>query len=229
MLFGSSYWFVIAYIGLYILSPVLNAFVEKSSPKQLSTVIISFFAAEFIYGWVINSESFARGYSIVSFIGLYLLARYLRLYPTKVFSKCPQLDFVLYLILAIIPATISFIGINIEWIQSHMLFYSSPFAVAGSTFLFICFTKIKLKNTIINWIAFSTFSAYLIHLHPIVIPHFTELMRNLSGRFSPLSYSCIVVLLAFTFIVICTVIDQIRIYSWNLIFANHFRLINKQS
>lgn len=38
----SMYWFVWAYILLYIFSPVLNAFVKNSSKKEMSTFLISY-------------------------------------------------------------------------------------------------------------------------------------------------------------------------------------------
>ena len=38
-----DYWFVKAYLMLYILSPVLNAFVERASREQLLQVLLLFF------------------------------------------------------------------------------------------------------------------------------------------------------------------------------------------
>ena len=110
--FGSYYWFIISYIGLYVLSPILNSFIKTSSAKLYITVLICFFATEFIYGWIIASDSYSDGYSIISFIGLYLLANFIRLHSKKLLNIKPLYYVVLYLIMTLIPAIISFIGIT---------------------------------------------------------------------------------------------------------------------
>ena len=79
---GATNWFILSYIGLYILSPVLNKFCETSSKVQFRSVLISFFLFQTLYGWPGAAKYFAGGYSAISFIGLYLLARYIRLYGT---------------------------------------------------------------------------------------------------------------------------------------------------
>ena len=82
-------WFIKAYILLYILAPVLNAFIEKASQKDFRNVLIAFFTFEFIYGWIFSgsTQHIQSGYSTISFIGLYLLARYVRLYQPRISLK----------------------------------------------------------------------------------------------------------------------------------------------
>ena len=50
--FGSPYWFVMSYLILYAISPILNAFIESSTPRIFASVLIVFFLLEFIYGWI---------------------------------------------------------------------------------------------------------------------------------------------------------------------------------
>ena len=82
-------WFIKAYILLYILAPVLNAFIEKVSQKDFRNALIAFFTFEFIYGWIFSgsTQHIQRGYSTISFIGLYLLSRYVRLYQPRISLK----------------------------------------------------------------------------------------------------------------------------------------------
>ena len=72
------FWFVKAYLLLYFLSPVLNSFSDLPRNKQ-SLILIGFFLFQTIYGWCYPAVVwFNEGYSAISFIGLYLLAQYLR-------------------------------------------------------------------------------------------------------------------------------------------------------
>lgn len=73
-------WFIKAYIGLYILSPILNAYLESKSKREIEYMLIAFFSFQTIYGCSDAAPFIQNGYSTFSFIGLYILARYLRLY-----------------------------------------------------------------------------------------------------------------------------------------------------
>lgn len=75
-------WFIRAYLGLYVLSPILNTFLERCTKRQLEGVLIAFYTFQTFYGFIGNVDFFCSGYSTFSFIGLYLLSRYLRLYST---------------------------------------------------------------------------------------------------------------------------------------------------
>lgn len=78
-------WFIKAYLGLYIIAPVLNAFVNNTEKMAFQKVLLSFFIFQTAYSWISDGAVFFEGgYSTMSFIGLYLLARYVKLHQ---FSK----------------------------------------------------------------------------------------------------------------------------------------------
>ncbi len=81
-------WFIKAYLVLYILSPVLNAFVESASRRVFRNTLLFYFVFQTIYGWYFEDSTtfFQGGYSPLSFIGFYLLMRYIRLYDEKLKS-----------------------------------------------------------------------------------------------------------------------------------------------
>ncbi len=74
-------WFVKAYLFLFALSPVLNAYCANTDPSQQKSVLITFFVLQTVFGCFTMSATFIKaGFSTLSFIGLYLLARYVSLY-----------------------------------------------------------------------------------------------------------------------------------------------------
>lgn len=79
-------WFIRAYVGLYIIAPILNVFIEYSSKRQMEITLVSFYLFQTIYGWIGISNFIVNGYSTFSFIGLYLLVRYLRMYGMRYFE-----------------------------------------------------------------------------------------------------------------------------------------------
>lgn len=80
LLLTDTYWFVKAYILLYILAPVINSFIENSSTNHIRNVLLLFFAFQTIFCFISDGVTFfENGYSTISFIGLYLLARYTKM------------------------------------------------------------------------------------------------------------------------------------------------------
>lgn len=81
MCFGEkTHWFIKSYIALYILAPVLNLFIEHASKTLYRNTLIVFFAFQTVYGWTGWAEFTVMGWSVYSFIGLYLGAQYVRRY-----------------------------------------------------------------------------------------------------------------------------------------------------
>ena len=148
--FGAAYWFVPSYLLLYILSPILNSFVENSTRIQLLTVLLSFFLIEFCLGWFTDTENFAGGYTTLCFVGLYLLARYIRKY-SKVLIHFSVLSYLsIYLLLTIIPSVIALVCLRYLGNTLGAVRYCTPFVVGASLFFILAFNRIEFKSRIIN-------------------------------------------------------------------------------
>lgn len=86
-------WFIMCYFALYLLSPLMNAFLEKASKRQLEIFLVIFYIFQTIWGWPFGGADFVKsGYSPFSFIGLYILARYLHLYGNKLLQGGGDMD-----------------------------------------------------------------------------------------------------------------------------------------
>ena len=173
---GSSYWFVPAYLLLYCIAPALNSFVDSSSPKEIRLFLISFFFIEFTYGFLFaDMIRFGYGYSAISFIGLYVLGRYVRLYPPKVCQLSLSYDFLIILGLTVLStffATV-FIQLGNNKLAPQATFIN-PLVIIASVYWLIAFSKMKFQSKVINWMGKSCFAIYLIHCHPLVFPVYTD-------------------------------------------------------
>lgn len=213
--FGKTFWFVPAYLILYALSPVLNSFIDNASAKQHLSVLISFFSLEFAYGWIITGDGagFGAGYSAISFVGLYLLARFLKSHCPKVTKLKTYNYFLLYFLTVLFPIGLYFFtGYDFGIIN-----YSSPFVISGAVFLLLGFSKMKIKSKIVNTLAYSSFSIYLIHVHPLVLPHFVEMMKTTYCMLGGGLYIIFVLVFSCVFGLSCVALDKLRILSWNWI------------
>lgn len=216
---GYPYWFVTSYLILYVTSPILNIFIEKATRKMYFTVLMAFFILEFSIAWI-GGTDFNNGYSFTSFIGLYLLARFIRIYPIKITQKRGSFDICLYFLMTLIPILLFYITKR----SLNMISYASPFVVLASLFFFLAFSKLKFQSKLINYLACSSFSIYLVHQHPFIKPYFIELMNNMYNYLGGALYIVFVVLFAVIFGLACIMVDKIRIVTWNFLYH---RIFNK--
>ena len=223
LLLGKGYWFVVAYLILYALAPVLNAFIEHVDQKTFRNVLISWLIVEFLYGYLLDTGHFAFGFSPLFFIGLYLLARYARLYPGKLFSLPKWADFSIYAGLILISATLFWFGYKWFGMGFHLNHSDSPLIIAASLFFLLGFSKMHFQSKAINWLAASAFAIYLIHQHPLVDSWYRQLFDTFADRlpigvFYPTAL-CAILSIA----LICILIDKPRVFLWRMINKKQLR------
>lgn len=208
--FGIAYWFIPSYIILYIVSPVLNQFVDHASKRSFTIFIIAFFIAEMIYGYSSTIGNYNEGHHAMHFIGIYMLARYIRLYPNKLTSLNKHQNFLIYLLFTFIAAGLYFVNAKMKY-----LLCISPYIIISSVYFFLTFTKMNFQNKAINWMATSIFSIYIVHLNVLISPLYKQIMLNAYNTMNGLLF------LGYAFIVIlliglgCILVDKFRIVVWN--------------
>lgn len=209
-------WFIKAYLLLYILSPVLNAFVHSASRTQFKSLLIAFYLFQFTYGWVFSSStSFIQdGYSTISFIGLYLLARYLRLYRPTFTNLKWSTDLIVVLSLVVGTTILYFISPEVG---NRFLNYISPTTILISIFSILAFTKFSINSKFVNWCAGSSFAVFLLHTNPNIIWHFQAMCVRLHSYLSPLYYWGGLVVILLIIFMLAIVLDQFRILVWKKI------------
>ena len=224
----NNLWFIKSYIVLYIFAPILNTFVEKADKRHMKLFLIAFFILQTIHGFIYASNWFSKGYSPLSFMGLYLLARYIRLYPNR-YTQCSKFcDLGIYLLLTLITTLLSMLLTVAGNKSGEKLYsYTSPLVIVSAVYFFLFFTKFTFKSKIVNWIALSSLAAYLVQCDT----HFFEpiYLKTISDWFNTQSTGIFLIYTASWIILIFAgsiLVDKIRILIWNKLIVK-FIFINK--
>jgi len=209
-------WFVGAYIVLYIISPILNSFVLNTNRKTFRTVLVAFFIIQTIYGFSSRWEFFCSGYSPLSFAGLYLLSRYIRIYSCKCFSFNKWCDISIFLCSTLFTSLASMILVGHAGQDAWLLYeYLSPTVIVGSVYFFLFFSKISFHSSFINWIAGSAFAVYLFHCDPLIFnEYYLATIRTYYINNSSLLFIFHTGILIITMFGLSIIIDRIRQYTW---------------
>lgn len=216
---STTNWFVIAYLGLLILSPVLNSFVSNCTQRQLQVFLITFFVYQTWMGWFPSLpyyEDFRGGYSILSFVGIYLLSRYFRLYGIP--SWINRYAILLYFILSIIIAGAAYINIRFSLPLTYVVYkYNNPIVLLSSVCLFSFFLNLQIsKINMINHFAKSSLSVILLHepqpFHGYIKTVFLALRDGTGGGMIAKWIFYIVAIY-----LLCVLVDQLRLLTYQMV------------
>lgn len=215
---GITYWFIPAYVILYILSPFLNSFLDNAPKNTLGVLIVAYFVAQLVYGRFGDQGHFHAGYSALSFVGLYLAAGYLKRYPFRASSLSSGVDFCIYGFLTLATSLLGFfIGGSILTGSHSVLAYNNPLIILSTFFFFLGFSKLRIQSKAINWIASSAFAIYLIHMNHLVKIDYRMLMSDLYHNNSPIIGALMIFVAVILVGAFCVLVDKIRVFTWQQI------------
>lgn len=219
---GYDDWFVSAYILLLFLAPILNDYIESQSPKGLWRFVWLFVGFQIIFSWLIPIYTqFSYGYSVLSFIGLYITGASIRKSPEYITQKIKR-PTLWYLEITISIGVIMFLTARyctIEHLKVKILSlfgaYNGLFVYISSVMLFLAFSRLRFQSKFINFVASSTFAVYLFHMHPLMRCYYSGICSYLYYNYGLISYLILISGFILIFFVISVVIDLIRRWLWN--------------
>lgn len=213
-------WFPWAYLVLMVLSPIINAFVEKCNVHQLGKYIIVFYLLSTIGGYILGCRDFLTGMSGLSLVGIYLTGAYLRRSNIKLLRMPAWMNIAVYISLGI-ALLLANIALMLGGIKSSPYGYLNPIVIVMAVYLFLAFVRMDIgSNAIINSVAASAFAVYLFHCHPAIgdwISNGWITINKSCGAYLSIPVALASFIAIFLF---CFVVDRLRIYSFT-------RLTNK--
>jgi len=196
---ATKWWFMSAYIGLYVISPLLNKACEHLTKLQLAGVIILMMylqATFFPFGYSFFS---ADGLHLYSLVVIYLIARFCRLY--KIEFPRPLFTYI-FISLFIFICMNFLIQIDEQGWGWRLLANSNPLAIINGIAMFYAFKNLKIQSNLINKIAPLVLAVYLIHDEKYSGRYLYTAMRSINERIdSPIEILLIILAIsAFIFI-----------------------------
>lgn len=151
------YWFIMVYMALMIVAPLLNEGIRHLPLRSLSFLVLTLFLFNCYGCWYGNNYVSFNGYTIMQAIFLYILAAWLRLISGRT-ERVPRLVWLA-----------SFVGLTaldcvIGYFTrfSELFDYNAPLVVLASVSLFLYFSRISFRNGVVNAIATASFGCYLL-------------------------------------------------------------------
>lgn len=226
----NAYWFIPAYLGLYLFAPVLNAFSDKATNKELFIWIGLFLLFQTLDLLPYSQRFTGSGYNIISFCGLYMMGRLLKrgvLVTLKCFNRRYKLIIWIVgvtLILAIAAYFLYLItgrdGGGLQSFPLSPLAYNNPLVIFQSALIFMLFMTFNFKSRFINWCAVSALAIYLLHMHPNLKQLYYGYSRELYSL-DVINHYLRVILLMISVAIVAIPVDKLRMhlfdksYNWS--------------
>lgn len=203
----NQYWFISAYIILYILSPYLNKALNALTRRELKclclilVLVFSILPTVLIFEPVQSLFDAKNGKGILWFVTIYVLTFYLKRYGSKLLKIK---NHVLYL--AALGSVLLLIGSNVvlKWVSNlfgmggdgaaRLYFDSSAFVALISFILFILTLKQKQTSKGKFWsgLAQGSLAVYLIHEQPAVKQALWSAVRERMERNPALAFPIVI-------------------------------------
>lgn len=213
-LFRGVWWFITAYVALYLLSPLLNTAIDSFSKQKFLFVIISLTIINIVSGFLFSASPMGanRGFSLISFIHIYLLAQYIKKHIRL--DKLEKYSIAVYVASSLLIFLLAILSISISSNSgiAKTFAYNNPIVLISAISLFFSFKQFKLKNNLINSISPYVLGVYLFHDHPLMRKYLIEHLYTLSLHPSP--YIHFLSLFFFTLLIFLAgfIVDKIRAY-----------------
>ncbi|MBQ6381814.1 MAG: acyltransferase [Clostridia bacterium] len=209
------WWFASTYFVLFLLHPFINKLLLQLNKRSFQTLICLL-----VFMWIIIPTFLFSSYqsnSLLTFITIYCIAGYIRLYGLSPALKTKHFFFVFCFSCLIIYASniaIRLLSNTFSFFEGKEYFFYEmnklPLLIAACS-LFMMFSRINLSyNKTINLLARASFGVYLIHDYPSVRDFlWLDLFKNNSYARTCLliPYSIGVAILVY---ITCSLIDLLR-------------------
>ena len=163
---SSTNWFVISYVCLLLFSEMINNYIENNSKRGIGMFLTCFFAYQTWFGWfpaLPHFDVFQGGYSFVSFVFIYVLARYMRIYGIPAFMLKYNLP--MYIAISLLLGFSAYLSVSYSIPVTDYIFkYNNPLVILSAACFFFSFYKWHVPSLrCVNYFASSTLSVLLIH------------------------------------------------------------------
>ncbi len=191
---SEHYWFVTAYVIMYVFAPIMNAAVDTLSRKQLKWSIFGLLV------WFCFIKSFVPvmfatdrfGYDFGWFLSLYLIAAYMRKYDIALFNDGKR-SFLAFtcsvLMIFVISVALHYYNLRtgrLNYYAGVPTDFNFIFTLTGSLGLFSCFRFIRMKEGLLadvaRFVGPLTFGVYLLHMHLEIRDRWVGWMEKFIGK-----------------------------------------------
>lgn len=219
------YWYISAYFGMYILTPLLNMAIKHTEKKAFLIIIAAAFLLFSLLPTFLGADPYGMkgGYSMMWLCILYLVGGFIAKYNIADKIKTSRAWGIVIAVLVFtflskfIPEQTNYLFFGLETYSDFLISYTSPTVAIMSVALLIIFSRLTPKKTavkIIKWLAPASLGVYLIHVNKLIWEY---AIKDFAKPFADGLFVLVLIpLSALTIYLICSIIELGRLKLFSL-------------
>ena len=164
---NNNFWFLNAYLGLFMVAPLLNVAIANLTRFNYIRIIVLLTILNVVFGNMLSIDLLNTwGFSVAQFIYLYMIGGYIRKFVSiESIQVHRRHSMGVYVVSAILWGT--FVAIQIYQFPFVGRFYkafsyNNVFVLTAAIGFFLFILSFDIKSRTINWLASSCLAAYLL-------------------------------------------------------------------
>lgn len=216
-------WYVPAYLGLYLISPFINASIWALSKRKLAVATGAFVIFNVWAGWWWSGSFNPTGYTVIQLVMMYLIGGCIRRYSDGLDIASRRR--LLWPAAGVYAAsTIVTILLAMYMDPDKAYAYNAPAVIVASGALMVVFVSRRYSNAAVNSVAAAAFSVYLIHKNPLIWGHYIKpLALKMWYANGVLTYTIFAIAFTVAVYAVCWLIDLMR-RKIETAFFNHIKI-----
>lgn len=204
----SGLWFIAAYVGLYLVAPLLNAALDKQDSRQRSITLVMLLLVDIYIGYMHQTEEVTiSGYHLIHFIVMYYLGAWLSEYKPLIIRRKWGGVWLLVILLNTGLHAIKMVFLPIAIIYSMR--YNSPMNMLATISFFCWAMTWKVQSAFINKVAVSVLAVYICSEF---FPGYYGPLHWFQNSFPEYLGFALVPLYIILFFAVCIIFDKFRIW-----------------
>lgn len=153
----SRYWFIMVYMAMMILAPLLNAGLRAMGNRQLISFIVLFSLFNMYGGSLGNNYVNGGGYTLTQGIWMYCVAACLRRNESRLAHIGRKWYLAGFILFSLCSSVVLCLTEDWEWMD-----YNSPLVAAAAVSLFLYFTRLRFRSIAVNSLSAAAFGCYML-------------------------------------------------------------------
>ena len=228
---SKSSWFIPMYIGLLLLSPILNCYIDKTDKRSLGLMTFIILVYDMWSDWYPGGINERSGFTIIHFMAMYFTGRYIGLHGVG--KQVSRLAPLALLLLVSVISFLTFYIIRRGWdasIMLKLLANNSPLVIAAAISLFLTFKGWHIRQSkLINHCARSVLGILLFHSCSMSQTFLSQHYHALYDHYHGIALFTLWIGSVLLTMAAGIAIDQIRIYTYDKISLLASRLQKQRS
>ena len=214
---NQEWWFIVSYVQLLLLSPLLNKAFDNMDKKDMLLVLLSLTVLNLYFGFYRKMEINKNGFNFFHFVFIYSIGRYLKSFCNFRMAKnsLRWICLSVYVVFSALMGYFVFLDVNDLYVSSSSIlfgYYNNPIVLISSISFFILFTTFDFRSRIVNWMASSVLAVYLIHEYPKLKENLYVYLASVYDGIPNASFRLLLVfIMAVAILLSGILIDKIRI------------------